>query len=278
MQTMANSKKSERSSKNKIYELLNKTYERFLKIRGEPSEIALGFALGLLVGMTPALGFHMVIAIFFATLFKWNKISAALAVWITNPITAPLIYSITYMLGARILGIRKSYEPTDEVSSTTFIDMIKKTPEILAAMTIGGFIIGLPLSLLGCYIAYTAIRKYQEDIKNRLAQQRLKLALKHALRKEKRKQKALNKKNRIQIQNKIGSKTMNKNEKLYTYKCQNCHQTLERKDSKNTGPECCGTPMEKIKELPVCQSTATAEHARSDEMAEPCDDGREGKI
>lgn len=197
---MENGKKLERSAKNKIYKLLNKTYERFLKIRGEPREIALGFALGLLVGMTPALGFHMVIAIFFATLFKWNKISAALAVWITNPITAPIIYSVTYMLGAGILGIRKPYEPTDEVSSTTFIDMIKKTPEIFAAMTIGGFIIGLPLSLIGCYIIYTAIRKYQEDIKKRLARQKLKLTLKHALRQEKRKQKALNKK-KTKIQN-----------------------------------------------------------------------------
>ena len=30
---------------------VRKTYERFLKIRGTPKEIALGFALGLFVGM-----------------------------------------------------------------------------------------------------------------------------------------------------------------------------------------------------------------------------------
>jgi uncharacterized protein len=163
--------------------LLKKTYTRFLKIRGKPKEIALGFSVGIFIGMTPVMGFHTVIAIFIATLFKWNKISAALAVWITNPFTAPFIYSMTYFVGAKAMGLTRAYRLSDGLSSSTFIDMIKKTPEIFGAMTIGGFIIGIPLSVISYYFIYSAISKYQDDIKMRLVEQKLKLAI----RKEKRK-------------------------------------------------------------------------------------------
>jgi uncharacterized protein len=181
--------KLERFKNTRLYFFLKKAYSRFLKIRGEPREIALGFSLGLLVGMTPAMGFHTVIAVFFATVFKWNKISAALAVWITNPFTAPFIYSMTYITGAKAMGITRAYRLSDGLSSATFIDMIKKTPEIFGAMTIGGFIIGIPLSLAGYYFIYSAISKYQDDIKRKFVEQKLR----HAVKKEQRKLKKMKK-------------------------------------------------------------------------------------
>jgi uncharacterized protein (DUF2062 family) len=87
---------------------VGKTYERFLKIRGTPREIGLGFAIGLFVGMSPTMGFQMAIAVFLAAVFKWNKISAAAAVWITNPVTAPIIYGVTYFIGATSSACRGS--------------------------------------------------------------------------------------------------------------------------------------------------------------------------
>jgi uncharacterized protein len=187
---MPDNRKLDRFKNTKLYLLLKKAYTRFLKIRGEPREIALGFSLGLLVGMTPAMGFHTVIAVFFATLFKWNKISAALAVWITNPFTAPFIYSMTYIVGAKAMGLTRAYKLSDGLSSSTFIEMIKKTPEIFGATTIGGFIIGIPLSLAGYYFIYSAISRYQEDIKRKLVEQKIKRAIK----KEQRKLKKIRKK------------------------------------------------------------------------------------
>ncbi len=183
---MQKNKKLDRFRNTRLYLLLKKSYTRFLKIRGKPREIALGFSLGLLVGMTPAMGFHTVIAVFFATLFKCNKISAALAVWITNPFTAPVIYSMTYIIGAKTMGLTRAYKLSDGLSSSTFIEMIKKTPEIFGAMTIGGFIIGIPLALAGYYFIYSAISKYQDDIKMKLVEQKLKRAIKKEQRKLKK--------------------------------------------------------------------------------------------
>ena len=159
-----------------LYKILQKPYERFLKIRGQPREIALGFALGLFIGMTPTLGSQMVIAIFFAALFKWNKISSAIGVWITNPITAPFIYSLTYMIGARVMGLRNSFRLSDIQNIGSLIEIIKKTPEILVALTIGGFILGLPLAVLGYYLSYSTIQRYREEIKRKLLKQKERIA------------------------------------------------------------------------------------------------------
>ena len=50
-------------------------YQRFIRTRGTPREIALGFALGLFIGFSPTMGAQIVIAVFFASLLKWSKIT-----------------------------------------------------------------------------------------------------------------------------------------------------------------------------------------------------------
>ncbi len=56
-----------------LLDYLRKPYDRFLKIKGDPREIALGMALGLFVGMSPFMGIQMAVAVFLAAIFKWNK-------------------------------------------------------------------------------------------------------------------------------------------------------------------------------------------------------------
>lgn len=156
----------------KLASAWQKGYERFLKIRGTPREIALGFALGLFVGMSPTLGFQMAIAVFLAALFQWNKISAAVGVWISNPVTVPVIYPVTYLLGAKVVGIDEIHPFPKNMDMSWFLEMLGSTPEIISLMTLGGVIIGIPLAVTGYFFAFTAVNKYQEDIKRRLAERR----------------------------------------------------------------------------------------------------------
>lgn len=152
---------------------LKRAYERFLKIRGNPREIALGFALGLFIGMTPTIGFQIPIAVFVAALFKWNKISAAVAVWITNPLTAPLIYSFSYFVGAKMLGFKIAPKLLTGLDLPTLKEAGAK---ILLATTVGGVVVGIPLALLGYYLAFSAVHGYQTKLKHRVAAKKEKLA------------------------------------------------------------------------------------------------------
>jgi uncharacterized protein (DUF2062 family) len=172
------SKNERRGFRGHWLEPIKKAYYRFLKIRGNPREIALGFALGVFVGMTPFMGLHTAIAVPLAALFKWNKFSAALAVWISNPLTAPAIYGITYYTGAKVLFIQDGYKLPAEFSIDALFYTLRSAPEIIGILTVGGIVIGLPLAALGYYFSLKAILEYRESIRHKLEKKRATIAKK----------------------------------------------------------------------------------------------------
>ena len=83
---------------------LRTTYDRFIRIRGEPKDICFGLALGIFMGISPIFGFQLILAVLIAALLKWNKIAAAMGTLISNPITTPFIYPFAYYVGSRVMG------------------------------------------------------------------------------------------------------------------------------------------------------------------------------
>lgn len=154
---------------------IRRVYNRFLRIRGNPREIALGFALGLFIGMTPFFGLHTVTAVFLAVLFGWNKIAAAIGVFITNPVSAPFIYGITYKVGELFYSGKGTGLSFENLSLQTLFNIIRHTPEILIKLCIGGVVLGVPISVFGYFFAVNAIHRYRRDIQHKLAAQREKL-------------------------------------------------------------------------------------------------------
>ncbi len=151
--------------------LLKKAYERLIKIRGQPREIAQGFALGIFVGMSPFLGFQTMGVIFLASLLKWNKIAAAIGVWISNPVTAPVLYSVTYFIGAAFMGKDPAPLPW-RGSPESFLESLARAPDILWALVLGGMILGLPLAVASYYFVHSAVRRYQVEIREKLARKK----------------------------------------------------------------------------------------------------------
>ena len=155
--------------------MIRRIYERFLKIRGRPREIALGFALGIFIGMTPTMGIQMPIAVFFAAMLKWSKISAAFGVWITNPFTSPFIYGFTYIVGAKVLELKATLTLPEDFSWSIVKELLENAPVIFGTMTIGGILIGFPLAVLSYYLSFAAVNKYQQSVKEKVAVQKARL-------------------------------------------------------------------------------------------------------
>jgi uncharacterized protein (DUF2062 family) len=170
-------------------EPIRKAYYRFLKIRGNPREIALGFALGIFVGMTPFMGLHTAIAVPLAALLKWNKFSAALAVWISNPLSAPVIYGVTYFVGAKVLFIQSGYKLPTEFNLDALLYTLRSAPEIIGILLIGGVAVGLPLAAAGYFFALKTIVEYRASIQHKLEEKKAKLATKLKRAKPRRKNK-----------------------------------------------------------------------------------------
>lgn len=173
---------------------IKKAYHHFLNIRGTPREISWGLAVGLMIGMTPLMGIQTIIALFAAALFRCNKISAVLGVYITNPFTAPFIYAATYFVGAKMVGNGSAAGIPKAEGITGFLNILTQAPDIFWKMFLGGFILGVPISAAGYYIAYKLLVKYQEEIKYKLAESKKKRAIKRAIKKELSKKKRVKKK------------------------------------------------------------------------------------
>lgn len=131
---------------------------RFIRLRGEPDEIAKGIALGIFIGMTPTFGLQMVIAIFLAYLLKENRLAALVGVWVTNPVTAPVIYAIEYEVGRILLKMPRAALP-GELSFGAFADL---SYDVLAPLWLGSVIAGI---LCGS-LAYSVTLRLVPAIKN----------------------------------------------------------------------------------------------------------------
>lgn len=177
--------------KNNRNTVLHRAYDRFIKIRGHPREIALGFALGIFIGMTPTMGVQTPLAVFLAAMFKWSKLAAGFGVWITNPLTAPFIYGFNYLVGANLIGQESAFAMPDELTWAIVKDMIQKAPRMFGALTVGGIVLGLPAAAVSYYVSYRVLDKYQMNMKEKLARQKARLANTKAKVKSKIKQKRM---------------------------------------------------------------------------------------
>jgi uncharacterized protein (DUF2062 family) len=121
---------------------------RFVRLRGLPEEIAKGVALGIFIGLTPTFGFQMAIAIFFAYLLRENRLAAVLGVWVTNPLTAPVIYAVEYEMGRLLLGMERVGLP----DKLTFDAYAQLGWDIMLPMWVGGLISGVVLGALSYFL------------------------------------------------------------------------------------------------------------------------------
>src|SRR3989304_2625216 len=66
--------------------------------------VSAGFAIGVFIALTPTIGVQIPLIILSALFLRVNIPVALAASWITNPLTAPVIYPLQYKLGLWLSG------------------------------------------------------------------------------------------------------------------------------------------------------------------------------
>jgi uncharacterized protein (DUF2062 family) len=128
---------------------------------GTPEYIAKGFAIGMLLSFTPFIGIHFIGAIALAWIFRADAIASALAsLIISAPVTFGIIFPLTYRVGKAVMNIAPRFHKTqldsfEELSSkmwpiTSWDHFVQLFWDMFLPMTIGGFVIGIPVAM-GCY-------------------------------------------------------------------------------------------------------------------------------
>jgi len=89
----------------KDHAVVKRFYHRFIRLKGNPEQVARGLSIGVFVGLTPTIPFHTVLAFILALALKQNCTASVLgATAIGNPFTIPFLYITEYHLGKYLLG------------------------------------------------------------------------------------------------------------------------------------------------------------------------------
>ncbi|MCG6878728.1 MAG: DUF2062 domain-containing protein [Deltaproteobacteria bacterium] len=145
----------------KASRLIRYYYLRFIRLRGDPHELALGMTFGVFTGMMPIMPFQMALSVALALIFKGSKITAAVGTWISNPLNWYFLYYFSYKLGAWVLGM-EGYG----AMFRTIMDMVRSGAEsmaivqkimesgglMVAAFLVGGVIMGTVVALPSYFI------------------------------------------------------------------------------------------------------------------------------
>jgi uncharacterized protein (DUF2062 family) len=152
---------------------------RFVRLKGEPHELALGMAFGVFTGMMPIMPFQTALAVTLAIFYKGSKITAALGTWVSNPLNWYFLYYNSYKLGSLILGLPEKKRVFSSIVAA--IEAGEKTMVILGkilgagstfvtAFLIGGFIMGVVLAPVAYFIflhLFKSIRNWRHSRKER---------------------------------------------------------------------------------------------------------------
>ena len=91
---------------------LYKRFRQFLvwiwEQEGTPAQRARGMALGVFSGCFPLFGLQTFVGVILASLFRGNRLLAAIGTWISNPFTYVPLYWLNYKIGCSILGNQKT--------------------------------------------------------------------------------------------------------------------------------------------------------------------------
>ena len=141
--------------KKRIYSIISDVWNKIAKIHADPQKVALGYAFGIFLAASPLIGIKVLIAIPVTLLLKWNKTAVLIGILHINPITGPIFYGFSFMIGKIILGGNVDISLASSLTSNSPAEMLTTQLTLFKCLLLGGVVIGLPVSLF----AYYAVKK-----------------------------------------------------------------------------------------------------------------------
>ena len=162
---------------------------RIKRLPDTPHKIALGFACGIFVSFSPLFGLHFVYAALCAVIVRGNMLAALSGTFFGNPLTFPLIATVSYRLGhdlmglsvneAEVLGLMDamfagisgtwhSFLSIFGLSEPAWADVNEFFKGVFWPYFLGGIIPGAVSAVIGYFLSRPLITAYQARRRSRL--------------------------------------------------------------------------------------------------------------
>ncbi len=159
--------------------LIRYYFFRLIRLRGDPHSLAIGIGFGLFIGILPLFPVQTILLVPLALFLRINALAAFIAASLaSNPFTFFLQYYYTWKVGNMVLPGRISWEHVHDVMTVldqgTLLEGINTLAHLgfksLSVILAGGAIIGLPIAVVGYFIALYFFRTLQ---RKRMARHKL---------------------------------------------------------------------------------------------------------
>ena len=131
---------------------------KLIRVKDSKNKLAIGFACGSMVSFTPFIGFHFLLAVIFAYIFRGNIVASLIGTFVGNPFTFPFIWIFIYKVGN--IFFKNDQNLSLEL---TFQSLFDQGYDILIPMLIGSLIVSIPI----WFISYFTVKFLMGSFKKR---------------------------------------------------------------------------------------------------------------
>jgi len=135
-------------------------FREILFIKDTPHNLALSFAVGVLIAISPLIGLHTLMAIAACFFHRFNKFSLFVGVYITNPWTIIPIYTFCTWVGALLTGMDLMSLEVDW-ASIRFMTILMDLEVIVVPFFVGSTVVSVAAALLSYPLFRSAVVRAQ---------------------------------------------------------------------------------------------------------------------
>lgn len=159
------------------YSVFARLRGKIVRLQGDPRKVALGFALGSFIGVSPLIGMQVLICLGLSTLFRISRPASVVGVLNTNWTKGLFLYPINYQIGAWILGNNNQVDFSEILHGNIFRNILNAGPDVFVSMLIGGFVTGAALAVIYYYLVHFILIRFRKNEKQMKTTEEQKYAL-----------------------------------------------------------------------------------------------------
>ncbi len=132
-----------------------------------PERVAAAVALGVGIGLSPFIGFHFILAIVLAYVFRLSRLDTVLGSLVGNPWTLPPFFAVGYRVGRALLGYGPARVPPLQWERILHEDfwVAFRGPGFgprLASFIVGTMLLAVVIALAVYWAALAGLRLYHQ--------------------------------------------------------------------------------------------------------------------
>ncbi len=126
---------------------------------GTPAKRARGLGVGVFSGCFPLFGLQTILGMILARVFRGNKLLAAIATWVSNPITYLPLYLFNYQVGCKLLGDDQYLFKFNQINGN---DLWNQGTIILNRLFLGSLVVGVIFGLTTAILSYLSLKLIEQ--------------------------------------------------------------------------------------------------------------------